>query len=63
MADSGGNWLNLAEVEKLTMSPLLAGVVDIAPKRGGLWAELPVKQVKGKSTKWNRSNARRSASG
>ena len=62
MADSGGHWLNLAEVEKLTQSEYLAGVVDIAPKRGGVLTELPVRQAKGLSTKWNRSNARRSAS-
>jgi len=59
MADSGGHWLNLAEVQKLSQSELMAGVVDIAPKRNPLWATLPMRQVKGTSTKWNRSNARR----
>lgn len=61
MADSGGHWLNLAEVQKLTQSELMAGVVDIAPKRNPLWATLPMRQVRGQSVKWNRSNARRSA--
>ncbi len=61
MADSGGHWLNLAELQKLTQSELLPGVIDEAPKRGGLLTEFPVKQAMGQSIKWNRSNARRSA--
>ena len=59
MADSGGHWLNLAEVQKLSQAELMAGVVDIAPKRTPLWGELPMRQIRGTSLKWNRSNARR----
>jgi len=62
MADSGGHWLNLAELQKMSQSELLPGVIDEAPKRGGLLTEFPLKQATGLSTKWNRSNARRSAS-
>lgn len=61
MADSGGHWLNLAELQRLSQSELLAGVIDEAPKRGGLLGILPISQSTGLSTKWNRSNARRSA--
>jgi len=61
VADSGGHWANLAEVEKLSQSKLLKGVVDIAPKRGPVLSELPIRQVSGLSTKWNRSDARRTA--
>jgi len=61
MADSGGHWLNLAEVQRLTQSVLLPGVMDEAPKRGGLLDFLPIRQQPGLSLKWNRSNARRSA--
>lgn len=61
MADSGGHWLNLAELQKLTQSELLPGVIDEAPKRGGLLTEFPVRQAMGQSLLWNRSNARRSA--
>lgn len=62
MADSGGHWLNLAEVAKLTQDELLAGVVDIAPKRGGFLEEFPMRQVHSPNILWNRSNARRTAS-
>lgn len=61
MADSGGHWLNLAELQRLTQSELLPGVIDESPKRGGLLTEFPVRQAMGQSIKWNRSNARRSA--
>ena len=61
MADSGGHWLNLAELQKLTLDVLLPGVIDESPKRGGLLTEFPVKQAPGQSILWNRSNARRSA--
>lgn len=61
MADSGGHWATLAECEKLTQSELLAGVVDEDPKRGNLLPLLPVRQAMGISIKWNRSNARRTA--
>lgn len=61
MADSGGHWLNLAELQKLTQSELLPGVIDESPKRGGLLTEFPVRQAMGQSIKWNRSNARRTA--
>ncbi len=61
MADSGGHWLNLADLQKLTQSELLPGVIDESPKRGGLLTEFPVHQSVGQSVKWNRSNARRSA--
>ncbi len=61
MADSGGHWANLAEVQKTAQSELLQGVIDESPKRGGLITELPMKQSVGLSIKWNRSNARRSA--
>ena len=60
MADSGGHWLNLAEVQKLTQSTLLPGVIDESPKRGGIITELGMKQAPGQDLKWNRSNARRS---
>ena len=62
MADSGGHWLNLAEVQKLSQSELMSGVVDIAPKRNPLWSLMPMRQAKGITSKWNRSNARRSLS-
>jgi hypothetical protein len=62
MADSGGHWLNLAEAQKLTQSELLSGVVDIAPKRNPLWLQFPVRQIAGSTVKWNRSNARGTAS-
>ena len=61
MADSGGHWLNLAELQKLTQSELLPGVIDESPKRGGLLTEFPVRQALGLDIKWNRSNARRTA--
>jgi hypothetical protein len=61
MADSGGHWLNLAQLQLLTQSELLPGVIDESPKRGGLLTEFPVKQAMGLDIKWNRSNARRSA--
>lgn len=64
MADSdlsGGHWANLGEVQKLTQTQLLKGVIDEAPKRGGLLSVLPLKQQGGISIKWNRSNARRVA--
>ena len=61
MADSGGHWLNLSELQKLTQSELLPGVIDEAPKRGGLLTEFPVRQALGQNLAWNRSNARRSA--
>ncbi len=61
MADSGGHWKDLANLQLLTQSELLPGVIDEAPKRGGLLTMFPVKQAMGLSTKWNRSNARRSA--
>lgn len=60
MADGGGHWLNLAEVQKLSQSELLPGVIDESPKRGGLLATLPLRQAMGTSLLWNRSNARRS---
>jgi hypothetical protein len=60
MADSGGHWLNLAEVQKLTQSELLPGIIDESPKRGGLIDRLPIRQAMGKSLLWNRSDARRS---
>lgn len=60
MADSGGHWLNLAEAQKLTQSVLLAGVIDEAPKRGGLLEVMPLRQSLGQSIQYNRSNARRS---
>ncbi len=61
MADSGGHWANLAEVQKLTESDLIRGVVDESPKRGGILNMLPVRQAKGQSIKWNRSLTRRTA--
>jgi hypothetical protein len=61
MADSGGHWLNLAALQLLTQSELLPGVIDESPKRGGLLTEFPVRQALGQDVKWNRSNARRSA--
>jgi len=61
MADSGGHWLNMVELQRLSQSELLPGVIDESPKRGGLLTEFPLTQSVGLSTKWNRSNSRRSA--
>ena len=61
MADSGGHWLNLAELQKLVQSDLLPGVIDESPKRGGILTEFPLRQAVGIDIQWNRSNARRSA--
>ena len=63
MADSGGHFLNLAEVAKLTPSQvLIGGIIDEAPKRGSLLTELGMRQSNGYSISWNRSNARFTAS-
>ncbi len=61
MADSGGHWKNLEELQRLTQSELLPGVIDESPKRGGLLTMFPLRQAMGQSLKWNRSDARRSA--
>src|SRR3990170_575325 len=53
MADAGGNWLNLAEAQKLTQETLVPGVVQEIVRRGGLLPLLPLMQVVGKSIKWN----------
>ncbi|KKM87912.1 hypothetical protein LCGC14_1264130 [marine sediment metagenome] len=61
MADSGGHWKNLTQVQLLTESDLIGGVVDESPKRGGILPMLPVRQARGQSIKWNRSLTRRTA--
>ena len=61
MADSGGHWKDLANLQLLSQSELLPGVIDEAPKRGGLLTEFGLRQAMGISLKWNRSDARRAA--
>jgi hypothetical protein len=49
-----GHWANMTEVEKLTQSQLIPGVIEEDIKRENLLYRLPVAQASGKSIKWNR---------
>ncbi len=56
MADSGGHWKTLAELQKLTQSTLVPGVVEEEIKRGNPIMRVPLVQGAntGKSIKWLR---------
>ena len=51
------HWTTLAELEKLTESELLAGVVQETYEDGQLLHVAPVTGITGKSLKWNREKA------
>lgn len=57
MALSGGHWLDLAEVKKLTSATYIPGVIDEDIKRGNPFTLFPLAQANhtGSSIKWLRS--------
>ena len=61
MPDSGGYWLNLAEAQKLSTSPIVPGIIQENIRRGGLLPILPMQQFTGLSMKWNRESTERIA--
>lgn len=61
MASSGGHWKDLAELQKLTQTFLIPGVVNDNIKRGGLIDRFPLAQGTGKDIAWNRSSTVRTA--
>ena len=53
MPDSGGYWLNLAEAQKLSTSPIVPGIIQENIRRGGLLPILPMQQFTGLNIKCN----------
>ena len=58
-----GHYVSLEEAVKLTQSPLMSGLIETLYEGGQLLARLPVDQVRGPGTKYNRKIVRSAREG